>query len=1139
MSDATKAILDEISGVLAPLPDYLGSTDGLIELFERVGASSNAGAFAAANPDITQLADDIVKIIEQLERVAAGGGAPEDLAPLLTDVAKAFDDLRTLPSKLPLLTLGADVFTDLFSLLLVDHLSWQHPVILQTLILLGALEVSYVTPSGTGVAYRRYDFHWDAISQFARDPKSWAAATYGWGTDHFRSDVLLSRLFTLFDAAGLWTKLTVVPPAIATKFYPGAGTSLTGAELPFYHVEPASGVELEAGLLAMPVGGKSAPVETDVGIGVMPYAQGVVDATVPVTPSLDLVLQGSAMMAGGIVIALRPQSGLETSAGNLNNVATQLGDFKIELLAKPAAGASSILIFGTPTTTRLEVASALAAVGGKDTDFYVALGVGGLKLTIDASSDGLLGKLIPKGTNVTVGNVLVGWRPGRGIYFDGGAELRLVLPVELALGPARLHQIEARVEFEPNLRTALLVSADLTIGPLFLAADGLGVIATFVPSKQGKLGGFDVTLGLATPSGYAAALNGPITGGGLIARTDTGYQGALALKFSSFALSAFAILTTKMPEGASGYSFLATIFGEFEVQLGAGFKLTGLGGLVGIHRTSDIEALRAVLRAGHLDGLLFPPAPIQDASRILHDMATIFPPKEGTYLFGPMARIAYGTPTLVEGKVGVIIELGGSVRILILGEVRAALPTKESAVLVLNIDFVGVIDFDARTLAIDATLANSRLLSWPISGDIALRASWGDHSDFAFSIGGFHPQFAAPANFPTLKRVSINFGSNNPKLTLTAYFALTLNTAQAGAHLDLWVDGPDTWVGKFDVDGHAWFDAIVRFNPFAFDVALGLALSLLRDGDVFCGIGGDLRLSGPNPYHIRGKVWAEICHIEVDVGVDKTFGTSVDEPLETADALAALVKAVTERASWESVPVVGLSAHVALAKLDPIADADKVVVDPLGGLRFAEHAVPLKITIAKLGQARLANQFNSFALTAVDPAGNAIAMSDAYAPFAAGQFLDLSESELLRAPATEQYRSGVELVGGTSLDFLDSAVVPMTYDYETVSLVDETRPTVLGTYSVPPVAAARLFKAGLADISSPRDGGYVPRELVTNPVRVQDLSFVAVSTKATAKGIAPLEVNGRPVVGTYADAREAAPSDLIFASYVTAPAASR
>ncbi|MBI3484164.1 MAG: SIMPL domain-containing protein, partial [Acidobacteria bacterium] len=49
-------------------------------------------------------------------------------------------------------------------------------------------------------------------------------------------------------------------------------------------------------------------------------------------------------------------------------------------------------------------------------------------------------------------------------------------------------------------------------GPLFLGADGLGVAATFVPSKQGKLGGFDITLGLETPTGYAAALSGPITG---------------------------------------------------------------------------------------------------------------------------------------------------------------------------------------------------------------------------------------------------------------------------------------------------------------------------------------------------------------------------------------------------------------------------------------------------------------------------------------------------------------------------------------------------------------------------------------------------------------------------------------------------
>lgn len=1139
MSDATQEILEEISGLLAPLPDYVGSVDGLTELFDRLGYTAAAGAFTAANNDITKLSSDVVKIIAKVEQVSAGTAKAEDLLPLIGDTAKVFDDLRTLPSKLPALALGPDIFVDLFSMLLAEHLGWRHPVIYRILVLLGTLEVTYVAPAGAAPGHRRYAFHWDTLAQFARDPKAWAASTYGWGTDHFNSDLLLTRLFSLFDAAGLWTRVATVPPAIATKFYPGATGALIGARLPFYHAEPVPGTSVEAGLFAMPVGGKANPANTDVGIGLMPYAEGVVDATVPVTPNIDLILQGSLMMAGGAMLALRPHSGLETSAGNVTGVAAQLGDFKIELVGKPAAGASSMLIFGTPTTTRLEIGSAHVAVGGKNGDLYVAVGVGSMKLTIDASSDGLLGKVLPKDTSVTVGNVLVGWRPGRGIYFDGGAELRLVLPVDITLGPIRLHQIEARVEFDPNLRTALLVNADLTLGPLFLGADGLGVAATFVPSKQGKLGGFDITLGLETPTGYAAALSGPITGGGLIAKTDTGYQGALALKFSSFALSAFAILTTKMPAGASGYSFLASIFGEFEVQLGAGFKLTGLGGLIGIHRTTDVDALRSTLRAGNLDGLLFPPSPIQDASRILRDMAAIFPPREGQYLFGPMAKIAYGTPTLVEGKIGVILELGASVRIIILGQIRAALPTKESAVLVLSIDFIGVIDFDAKTLAIDATLANSRILTWPISGELALRASWGDSADFAFSIGGFHPQFPVPANFPKLQRFAINFGSNNPKITLSAYLALTLNSAQAGAHLDVWIEGPDTFVGKFDVDGHAWFDAIVRFSPLSLDVALGLALTLLRDGEVFVGIGGDLHLSGPNPYHIAGKVWAEVCHIEIDVSVDKTFGTAVAEPIEKADALALLQSAIADRATWESLPVEGVSAAVSLAKLDATTDANKIVVDPLGGLRFSQHAVPLQITIAKLGQARLANAYNTFALRTVDAAGNALPTTDAFAPFASGQFLDLSESEQLQAPATERYRSGVELAGGASLDYLDAGVTPMTYDYETISLVDETKPKSLSSFSIPRADAARVFRLGLADITWPRDPRYVPRELVTDRIGVQETTFVAVSTKATAKGIAPLDLDGRAVAGTYADVRAAVSPDLIFASYLAPPSVTK
>ena len=35
---------------------------------------------------------------------------------------------------------------------------------------------------------------------------------------------------------------------------------------------------------------------------------------------------------------------------------------------------------------------------------------------------------------------------------------------------------------------------------------------------------------------------------------------------------------------------------------------------------------------------------------ILDNMAAIFPPRQGQYLFGPMAKIAFSQPPLIESK---------------------------------------------------------------------------------------------------------------------------------------------------------------------------------------------------------------------------------------------------------------------------------------------------------------------------------------------------------------------------------------------------------------------------------------------------------------------------------------------------------
>ena len=57
----------------------------------------------------------------------------------------------------------------------------------------------------------------------------------------------------------------------------------------------------------------------------------------------------------------------------------------------------------------------------------------------------------------------------------------------------------------------------------------------------------------------------------------------------------------------------------------------------------------------------------------------------------------------------------------------------------LNLDAVGIFDFDQGTVAIDALLVDSRLLRrFPLTGAVALRARWTSPRSFALAVGGMH-----------------------------------------------------------------------------------------------------------------------------------------------------------------------------------------------------------------------------------------------------------------------------------------------------------------------------------------------------------------------------------------------------------------
>ena len=134
-----------------------------------------------------------------------------------------------------------------------------------------------------------------------------------------------------------------------------------------------------------------------------------------------------------------------------------------------------------------------------------------------------------------------------------------------------------------------------------------------------------------------------MSGGGFLTFEDSKYSGALALSVYAVAVKAFGIIETKFPDGHRGFSFIIIISAEFTpIQLGFGFTLNGVGGILGINRDLNEDALRDVVQRGSMGNVLFPKDPIKDAPSILHDIAQLFPAADGHFVFGPMAILAWG-----------------------------------------------------------------------------------------------------------------------------------------------------------------------------------------------------------------------------------------------------------------------------------------------------------------------------------------------------------------------------------------------------------------------------------------------------------------------------------------------------------------
>ena len=1043
----------ELWTVFSPVRRAVSAGPDLARFLERFGYRLDPAVWDAAVNDLDDLANAISAFANELGNVDDFNDPTEsEIARLTAAAAVLFSEIRALVSvggHIGGLGLSGALFDEVFDALLHDYLAIRAPLIVEVLVALEAVvyeDVPVSRPGGRQVDFVRVRLDWDRLGEFISDTGAWAEDVYGWGTD-FQYAKALVRLARISDLIGPSSHFEDIPVPIRNAFLksippppnPAFGDRhdllqlrfpIWGEEVAIPDIEGAGAIAGEVGVTLLPFGDLN--TRNNMGLALSPYADGNVDVTHAITGDIDLLLDVAGSAVGGRFILMRP-TGITVEGGGAVDVGFELA------IQYAKEDGSEITVIGSPNGTRVATNGALIALGGNlDGDLFLAGGVKGLALHVDVSSDGFLAAVIPEPIVIEAGDVLMGWRPGRGVYFEGGTGISLTVPLNVNLELIELTEMGLRLDWANDVQVTFHVSGSATLGPLFASVEELGLVVTLVqaPGGNGVFGKYDLVFGIKPPSGYAVALDSSvISGGGYLSVKGYEYRGGLALEFQSFGISAFAILTTKLPDGRDGFSFVASIFGTFALSLPYGFFLTGLGGIIGVNRTTNTDALRAVLLEGRFDNLLFPKDPIANAATILEDMATVFPVSEGQYLFGPIVRLGWGQPVLIEVTLGVVLEVGQFTKLLILGGLASELPTKDASLVVLKLSFFGEIDIAAGKISFDATIQGSRILTWPVSGDAAIRTGWGPGIEHIASFGGLHPQYPRPANLPDLRRISVNFGTNNPKVTLSAYAAVTLNSLQFGARADLYAKGPKIWlVGRVAAEGWIYFDALIMFSPFGFDISLGGGLQLLVDGDVEAGLGFDLNLKGPNPFKINGKVWVTVFGIDVDFRISHKWGNAQSLPAATADPAVVLRRALEASTGFEPLPPTGVLAAVTFADDDD--EVANAAINAAGGVRLAQRAVPLAIRIDKVGEAQIVGGGATMDLKAYSLTGTAVPLAAARLDFVRGQFWKISDAEKLRAPIFEQHKAGFD-VSATGPVANTGDAITAAYEYEVILIPSE------------------------------------------------------------------------------------------------------
>jgi hypothetical protein len=203
--------------------------------------------------------------------------------------------------------------------------------------------------------------------------------------------------------------------------------------------------------------------------------------------------------------------------------------------------------------------------------------------------------------------------------------------------------------------------------------------------------------------------------------------------------------------------------------------------------------------------------------------------------------------------------------------------------------------------------------------------------------------------------------------------------------------------GNFNIQGILAFNALMRFEPFSFEIDIRATVRVRYKSRSLAGLTLTGSLIGPGPVVLRAKVCIELLFFDICFSDTFTLGSSVPRPQTTIVSALDVLLAELERPS--SLRVSGSTDRFVTLRA-AVAGADRPVLSPVGQLVLAQRQAPLGLLLQRIGGAPLGSP-------QVVEASSPDATTPELEWFAPGAFADLTDDQALTRRGFERLSGGL------------------------------------------------------------------------------------------------------------------------------------